>query len=220
MTGPMILTTAYWFGLALSSASSVVRYVAQVGVDVDLADPDPGGLLEVVARGAAAAVEADVAVDGVADALQHFEVELFGDRVAAVQVADRGGVSVDPGLGYERRGTLGGGEGLADLVVVDGLGVDVGSPAEVVRLGLDERARRPLGVIDDLPGGRDDVGLGGVAVGLAVVDVDELKARVDARLGRFDTGTVSRWNSELRCGLPPVVIFVCFAGRSPASPAW
>ena len=59
---------------------------------------------------AAAAVEADVAVDGVADPLQQFEVELLGDRVAAVEVADRGGVRVDPGLGYERRGTLRSGE--------------------------------------------------------------------------------------------------------------
>ena len=98
---------------------------------------------------AAAAVEADIAVDGVTDALQQFKVELFRDRVAAVEVADRGGVGVDLGLGDESRGTLGGGEGLADLVVVDGFGVNIGAAAEVVRLGLDQRAGRLLGVRDN-----------------------------------------------------------------------
>ena len=131
--------------------------VAQVGVDVDLADPDPGGLLEVVAGGAAAAVQADVAVDGVANALQQFEVELLRDRVATVEVADRGGVGVDPGLGDERGGTIWRGERLADLGVVDRLGVDVGAAAEVVRLSLDQRAGPMPGVVDDLLGGRDDV---------------------------------------------------------------
>jgi hypothetical protein len=126
-----------WVGIELSLKRRAIRE-AQVGVDVDLADPDPGGLLEVVAGRAAAAVKADVAVNGVADSLQQFEIELLGDRVAAVEVADRRGVSVDPGLSDERRCALRGGEGLADLVVVDGLGVDVGAAAEVVRLGLDQ----------------------------------------------------------------------------------
>jgi hypothetical protein len=116
--------------------------------------------LEVVAGGAAAAVEADVAVDSVADALEEFEVELFRDRVAAVEVADRGGIGVDSGFGDERRGTLWCGEGLADLVVVDRLGVDVGAAAEVVRLGLDQSAGCLLGVRDDFLGGRDDFSLG------------------------------------------------------------
>jgi hypothetical protein len=130
-----------WVGLELCFQRGAVG-VAQVGVHVDFAYSDPGGLAEVVAGRAAAAVEADVAFDGVADALQQFEIELLRDRVAAVEVADRGGVGGDPGLGDERRGTLRGGEGLADLVVVDRLGVDVGAAAEVVRLRLDQGAGR------------------------------------------------------------------------------
>jgi hypothetical protein len=44
--------------------------VAKVGVDVDFADADLGGALELLAGGAAAAVQADVDVDRVADLLE------------------------------------------------------------------------------------------------------------------------------------------------------
>jgi hypothetical protein len=69
--------------------------VSQIGVDVDLADPDPGGLLE--------------------ELLQRIRDAVLRDRVAAVEVAHGGGVGVDAGLGDERRGTIWRGECLADL---------------------------------------------------------------------------------------------------------
>ena len=90
MTGPISLTSAYSSGLARGAGLELRAIgVAEVGVDVDLAYADPRGLFEVVSGGAAAAVEADVDVDRVADTSQQFEVELLGDRVAAVQVPDR-----------------------------------------------------------------------------------------------------------------------------------
>jgi hypothetical protein len=62
------------------------------------------------------------------------------------------------------------------------------------------------GVVDDLLGGSDDVALGGVTVGLAVVDVDELEACVDTRLGGFDAGTMVEVDIDLDAIFGAVVV--------------
>ena len=71
---------------------------------------------------------------------------------------------------------------MLNRLVVDRLGVDVRTPAKVVRLTLHERPR-PLGIRHHRLRRRDDLLLGSVALGLAEVDMNKLEPRVDARLG-------------------------------------
>src|SRR5262249_61562388 len=79
------------------------------------------------------------------DALEQPEVQMLGDRVETVEVADRDREGIQARRGRERLGALGRREGLADLVVVDGLGVDVGAAAEVGWLALHEGPRPAAG---------------------------------------------------------------------------
>jgi hypothetical protein len=66
-------------------------------------------------------------VECVADGVEEFEVELLRDGVTAVEVSDGGGERIDASLGDELPGALRSGKRLADLVVADVLGVDVGA---------------------------------------------------------------------------------------------
>src|SRR4051812_27730142 len=179
--------------------------VAHVRVQVDLADADLGGRREEVPWRPAASVQADVAADRVADPPEQLEVELLGHRVPAVEVADGRRERVDAGRVDERPRALGRRERLADLLVVDVLGVDVGAATEVVRLALDERPGRRR-VRDDLPGRDDDLVVRRVALRLAEVDVDELEAGVDPGLRRLDAGTVIEVDVHLDAELGPVVV--------------
>src|SRR5262245_4645684 len=123
-------------------------------------------------------MEAQVARHRRPDALEQPEVQMLGDRVETVEVADRDREGIQARRGRERLGTLGRREGLSDLVVVDGLGVDVGAAAEVVWLALHE-GPRALRVLDDVTRRGDDLVEGGILLCLTQVDVDELEADVD-----------------------------------------
>ena len=112
-----------------------------------------------------AAVEANIAIEGVPDLLKQGEIQLFRHGVLAVEVADSGGEGIDAGGINEGLGTFGRGECLAQLNVVDSFGMQIGAAAEVVRFALDQGASS-LGVLDDFLGGRNDLFVGGIVIGI------------------------------------------------------
>jgi hypothetical protein len=84
--------------------------------------------------------------------------------------------------------------------------VQVGAAAKVVRFALHQRSGRPFGVVDDGAGGGDDLLVGGIVVGLAVVDVDELKTGVNSGLRRLDARAVVEVDVHLHAVLGTVVV--------------
>ncbi len=83
--------------------------------------------------------------------------------------------------------------------------MDIGGTAEVVGLALYQGASL-LGVLDDLLGGVDDLCVGGVALGLAEVDMNEFESSVDTGLGRLHARAVVEIDVHLDSILMNIVV--------------
>src|SRR5262245_65958515 len=103
---------------------------------------------------------------------------MFGHRVQAMQVADGHGKGVNTSRGHEGLRVIRCRERLANLGVIDALGMDIGATAEVMRFALHAGARGS-GVFDDLASGGDDLLVGSVRVRISPVEMNTLEAVPD-----------------------------------------
>src|SRR5215831_11577604 len=103
---------------------------------------------------------------------------MFGHRVQAMQVANGHGEGIDTSRRYEGPRAVGGRKRLANLRVVDALGMDVGAATEVMRFAFHACARG-LRIFDDLASGCDDLLIGRVWLCLAQVNMNELEPGID-----------------------------------------
>src|SRR5690606_25765522 len=154
----------------------------------------------------AAAMEANVAVDSIADVLEQFQAQFFWYRILAVQVTDCSSKRNDACCFHKCLGILMRAECLFDLVVIKCMLMHVGAGAKVMRFAFNQRACQ-LGVVNHFARGRNDLFVSSIMVGLTDIDMDELESGFYAGLGRFHAGTMVQINKDLYAELLPVVIY-------------
>src|SRR5262245_52536032 len=134
---------------------------------------------------------------------------MFGHRVQAMQVADCHGKGVNTSRGHEGLRAIRCRERLANLGVIDALGMDIGATAEVMRFALHAGARGS-GVFDDLASGGDDLLVGSVRLRLAQVDMNELEPGLDRRFRGFHARRMIEVDVHIDAELGLVIVNYCY----------
>lgn len=142
-------------------------------------------------RRIAATVQGNVGINRFTDPLEELEVEDLRHRVPAVQVTNSSGKGVDAGRRYETKRTLWCTECFPDFIIVNCFGMKAGAAAKVVGLALYQCTGKG-GVGNDFFGGRNNLFISGIVVGLRNIDVYEFEANVDAFLAASTDGLWSR----------------------------